>query len=105
MRRRLIPGAALALFRLLLERARLVHQLLNVGLLFACFPPSSYLLAQSVPVRLQRLRLGDVGTTVQIELAKVAQQSGRIDSPGAQLTFHQLQVGPHEIEIEHKSLL
>ena len=97
--------AALALLRLLLQRACLVHQLLNVGLLFACFAAACYLLAQLVPLRLQRLCLGDVGTTVQVELAKIAQQSGRIDPPRPQLRFHQFQVGPHKIQIEHKTLL
>ena len=54
------------------------------------------LLAQLVAAGLALFGQGDGLAAALVESAKIAQQSGRVGAPRAQLFFHQLQVGADE---------
>ena len=98
-----LGSASLQLFGLLLELPGLIHHRGYLGRFRAGLAAARHFLAELVTLRLQAFGLGDAGPPLLIELAKVTQQVGRIQAPGTEFLFHQLQVGPHKIQIEHKT--
>ncbi len=93
-------GLGIQLVQRIFELARLVHQSGSIQTLPL---GPAHLLAQLVAHRLQRLSLGNGQPPLQIERAKIPQQRRRIGSPRAQLLFHQGQISPNKIQIEHDS--
>ena len=93
-------GSLIEFVELVLEGARLVHQLSGI---FAFALEGADLLREFVAARFELFGGRDGFAACLIQLAEIAQECGRIGAASTEFFFHNFQVAPDKSQIEHDS--